>query len=88
MDPAQFAAEEAQEGVWPENTEALDAFLAVTTQWRVVGSAGGPLVTIGLDYQGVKAGLDLAGIAPSPELWADVQMIEAGALSVLNRRRS
>lgn len=87
IDPALFTDDEAEEGVWPENAPAVDAFLAVSTQWRMVASAGGPLVYGGLDYTGVRAGLDLAGITPSPALWADVQLIEAGALGALNRRQ-
>jgi len=87
IDPALFADDDVEEGVWPENTAAVDAFLAVTTQWRVVASAAGPLFFCGLDYTAVRAGFDLAGITPSPGLWADVQLIEAGALGALNRRR-
>jgi len=52
-----------------------------------VASAAGPLFFCGLDYTAVRAGFDLAGITPSPGLWADVQLIEAGALGALNRRR-
>lgn len=59
----------------------------MTTQWRVVASAAGPLFFGGLDYTAVRAGLDLAGITPTPALWSDVQLIEAGALGALNRRR-
>jgi len=66
--------------VWPDNAAALDAFLAVTTQWRVVASAAGPLGVGGLDYSAVRVRFDLAGIAASPGLWADVQVIGAGAL--------
>lgn len=87
IDPALFADDDVEEGVWPENIPAVDAFLAVTTQWRVLATAAGPLGWSGLDYQGVRAGFDLAGITPTPALWADVQLIEAGALTALNRRR-
>lgn len=88
VDPALFAETDDDDGLWPENAPALEAFLAVTTQWRVVATAKGPLFFAGIDYQGARAGFDLAGIAMTPEVWADVQMIEAGAWGALNRRRS
>ncbi len=59
----------------------------MATQWRVVATAAGPLLFSGLDYTAARAGLELAGIAVSPATWADVQLIEAGAMGALNRRR-
>lgn len=59
---------------------ALNAFLAVSTQWRVTGPGDGTLRRTGLDYQGVRAGLEMAGVAMTPALWSDLQLIEAGAL--------
>jgi hypothetical protein len=47
---------------------------------------GGVAMT-GLDYAGARAGLDLAGIAMTPALWADVQVIERGALAAMNEAR-
>lgn len=41
----------------------------------------GSIHRVGLDYSGVRVGLDLAGIEMTRELWADLQMIEAGALT-------
>lgn len=64
------------------------AFLAVSTQWRVVSIGGGlaPASTywIGLDYQGVEVGLRGAGIDATPELWAGVRVMEAAARATLN----
>ena len=77
--------ESPSEGVWPQNAEATRAFLAVDTQWRVVARAEGRVHFPGLDYDGVKAGFNLAGIALTPGLWSDVQLIEAGAVAALNR---
>lgn len=70
-------------GVWPENAPAVEAFLAVATQWRVVA---GPerLRVVGLDYAGARAGWDLAGIAMTPALFADVRIMEAAAIAALN----
>ena len=73
--------------VWPENWEALCAFLAVSTQWRIVAlmtQLNGQTYYQGLDYAGVAAGLAGAGIAATPELWADLRVIEAAARNALN----
>jgi hypothetical protein len=42
---------------------------------------------LGLDYSAVQAGLAFAGITVTPEIWADFQLIEAGALDELNKDR-
>jgi len=76
------------DGVWPENLETVRAFLAVTTQFRVVSVGGGfapsRLVTMGLDYAGVRAGLDAEGFAITPELWRDLREMEGAAVAALN----
>ncbi|MBW4708620.1 DUF1799 domain-containing protein [Roseobacter sp. YSTF-M11] len=71
-------------GVWPENVDAVMAYLAVCTQWRIVARADGPMHAVGLDYAGVRDGLKLARIKPSPALWSDLQMIEIGARAAMN----
>ncbi|MGZ9811288.1 DUF1799 domain-containing protein [Pseudoroseicyclus sp. H15] len=75
--------EEAGEGVWPENAEAVSAFLRVCNQWRVTEGMGGRL-WIGLDYAAARDGLDAAAIAVTPDLWAALQLVEAGATRALN----
>lgn len=78
---------EDEGGIWTENVAAVEAFLSVSTQWRVaMGHTG--MIVLGLDYTAVRAGLELAGIAVGPDLWASVQMIETGALQALNGRSS
>lgn len=71
--------------VWPENWEALCAFLAVSTQWRTSPIGGGMepmrLYWLGLDYAAVGARLD---IAPGAALWGDLAVMEAAARNVLN----
>ena len=57
------------DGIWKANAPALDAFLAVATQWR----------DSGLDYAGVRAGFQLAALDVDAALWADIQVIEIGA---------
>lgn len=62
----------------------MRAFLAVATQLRAQAAGSAGLVALGLDYAGAEAGLRLAGIAATPELWADLQAIEAGAVEGFN----
>lgn len=66
--------------MWADHLPALDAFLAICRQWRV--TAAGRF--LGLDYAAVQAGLELAGIVMTPDLWSEVQLIEAGACKGLN----
>lgn len=46
----------------------------------------GGLLAQGLDYQGARAGLELAGIAVTPALWGELRVIEAAAVAALNGR--
>ena len=71
-------------GVWCDNQQAVEAFLAVTTQWRMTGTPDGRLVATGLDYAGARAGLALAGIEVTPETWAEIRLIESGAMEAMN----
>ncbi len=82
------ALDRADEGVWPEHVAAVEAFIAVETQWRWVGGGMGGVMAIGLDYAGAQSGLALAGIEMTPDLWAQVRLIEAGAAAALNGGRS
>lgn len=68
--------------VWPEGWEAVQAFLAVQTQF--VHGMGGPT---GLDYTRVHNGLAMAGIACTPELFHQLRLLEAGVLDTLNAER-
>lgn len=80
LDPALFDAPE-EDGLWEIHAAALNAFLAISTQWRMADQWA-----IGLDYAGARAGLRMAGIKVSPKIWAEVQVIEAGAIKALNRK--
>lgn len=71
-------------GVWRENEAAVDAFLAVQTQWRRIGMADGTTRVQGLDYTACEAGFRMAGIEMTPDLWDAVQVIEQGAKAQLN----
>lgn len=72
------------DGIWPCNLPALRAFLAVDRQWRVASVGMGGVRFLGLDYAGAQAGLALAGIEMTPDLWSDVRVIEAAAVAALN----
>lgn len=67
--------------IWPENWTSLTAWLSIDTQWRVAGRAS-RLTWIGLDYSAVKVVLDAEG--HGPEIFADIRMMEAEALPILN----
>ena len=73
--------EDQNEGVWEENVAALEAFLAVSTQWRCLAHADGSVVRTGLDYTAVRDGFGLREIVMTPALWLDVQLIELGAIA-------
>lgn len=79
--------ERDDEGLWAEHRAAFAAFLAVSTQWRVVAGRAG-LIFTGLDYAGADAGLTRAGIEVTPQIWADLRVIETGALAALNEDRT
>ena len=68
--------------VWRANVGVVMAFLAVTSQWRHASGPGGSMPT-GLDYAGVRAGLEARGTEITPGLWADLQVMEFAALSAM-----
>jgi hypothetical protein len=75
------------EGVWPQNVATVEAFLAVSTQWRTgvrPAGFGSATLWIGLDYAGVRAGLEVAGIAGTPDLWGGLTIMEHEAARALN----
>lgn len=85
------------DGLWREHVPVVDAFLAVSSQWRTASAGAGGMITpaggviapnalvfIGLDYAAVRVGLDAEGIVVTPELWRDLRTIEAAAASALN----
>ncbi|WP_316191311.1 MULTISPECIES: DUF1799 domain-containing protein [unclassified Bradyrhizobium] len=95
-------ADAAQEfdGIWPENIPIVRAFVAVASQWRVVPRSAGGMITpmgghiaptipvvIGLDYGGVRAGLDAEGFTVTPELWRGLRVMEAAACAAFNEDR-
>ncbi|WP_237673578.1 DUF1799 domain-containing protein [Vreelandella profundi] len=87
-------AEEAEEAqaepdlfaVLPENWQAVETFQRCSRQWRFSGM-GGP---VGLDVQAVISVLSLYRLPPAEQLERldQVQLIERGALSVMNQPRN
>lgn len=77
-------SEPETDGVWADNAAAVEAFLAIQTQWRRLALPDGTTRVQGLDYAGCEAGFSLAGIAMTPALWDAVQVIEQGAKAQLN----
>jgi hypothetical protein len=80
--------EDEDDGIWAEHMTAVSAFMRIKTQWVVVGAGMDGKITIGLNYAGAKAGLELAGIEVTPALWDDILVIEAGAVDALNKGTS
>ena len=55
----------------------------MATQWRYAAGPMGGAIPLGLDYAGARAGLELAEVATTPALWADLRVIESGALEAM-----
>lgn len=68
--------------VWASNWDALLAFLAVETQWRIAAGVGA-LIWIGLDYSAVDVAFRRLGIGD--DAFAAVQQMERAALDVFAR---
>ena len=76
-----FDEDEETDGIWPENAPAVQAFLRVQTQWAYICPGDGTTRRAGLDYQRVEAGLRMARVDVTPDLFDDIQVIEAGVLA-------
>lgn len=67
--------------VWPENWVPFKVFNKVSTQWRV--GAGG---ATGLDYSVVYSTMDRMKIKKQLAVLDAIRVMEASALSTMNRR--
>ena len=78
---AHHAAQEFE--VWPENMPAVNLFCRISTQWRSLGM--GPS---GLDYGVLFACLGRMHLSEQAHDWLfdDVRVIEAEALSIINKK--
>jgi hypothetical protein len=100
--PALEAADEfGFDGVWPQNVAIVEAFCAVSTQWRVVATGGGGFagmggaaiapaqaMFVGLDYSAVRVCLDALAIDVAADLWRGLQVMEIAACAALNESRN
>lgn len=79
---AQAAKQETCE-LWPENEKPINLFSSLSTQWRV--SAGG---ACGLDYNVLFycMGRMSLSAADHDQLFADIRVIEAEALQIMNKK--
>lgn len=82
--PKEMQGDDQCDGVWPENVPAVEAYVAVSSQWEVIARADGSERVIGLRYGDATVGLRNAGIEVTPALWTDLQMVEIGARAAMN----
>lgn len=72
--------------VWPENWDAVRAFLAAETQWRAaIGPAA--MIWLGLDYAGLDTVLTRKFPAADAAMFDDLRRMEAEALAVFDEAR-
>jgi hypothetical protein len=71
--------------VWPDNMNGINAFIAMSTQWRT-GYGG----AYGLDYSALPAVMDLIGISASEraEAFDDLRTLEDAALEVIREQQA
>ena len=82
---AEFGGEaQGQEDIWAWHLPALEAFYAISSQWRteVVHNR---VVPLGLDYTAAQAGLQLSGLSIDAATWNEVKTIAQGALDEFRR---
>jgi len=81
-----FDAEPDVFEVLPENWQAVETFQRCCRQWRFAGMGG----AVGLDVQAVISVINLYQLPPEQQLERldQVQLIERGALSVMNEPRN
>lgn len=72
--------------MWPEHWEALQLFLGLRTQWRIIAGMGGARYQ-GLDYAVLYGHPRYARLESDEQIECleQLQHIEAGALEVLNQ---
>ena len=72
--------------VMAQNADALRAWLAVETQWRVAAGLGG-IVWLGLDYAAADVVLRRLDIPGADRVFADLMTMETEALAVFRESR-
>ncbi|WP_175400923.1 DUF1799 domain-containing protein [Terasakiispira papahanaumokuakeensis] len=81
------STDDAPGEVWAEHWPAVSLFLGVQTQWRIAAGMGG-LFYQGLEYPAIYGHPAFTTLDPDTQQTRleQLQLIEAGALEVLNRR--
>lgn len=81
LTPDDYAVENVAE-VWPDNVQAVNAFVAMGTQWRC-----GPNGAYGLDYGVLPQVLRLAQIprAVWPDVFESIRVLEGAALEAMHK---
>lgn len=74
--------------VWPENWKAVQLFLALSTQWRLVSlstMASARILQTGLDYSAVEPVMRLMRVKPRRRaaLFEQLQVMEQAVLDVV-----
>lgn len=77
--------------VWPENWNAVQLFLAVTSQWRktVIATMSKVIVRYdGFDYPAVEAVMRIHNVpkAERAEMFRSLQVMEVAAATAMNER--
>ena len=68
-------------GILPENWPVVEMFLRVQTQWRTTMSG-----VIGMDYAALAWVFKLYGVDDPRSLLEGLQIMEAAAMSVINKQ--
>ncbi len=68
--------------MFEENWSAVELFIRSQTQWRT--SVGG---VTGLDYAGVVALTKIYSVENLPDVFRDLQVMEATAMAILNKEK-
>lgn len=69
--------------IWPENADALRAFLFAETQWNVITSFAGAH-WLGLKYEAVERAFALEPPADAKDAWYALRVLEAEAIRLRN----
>ncbi len=67
------------------NADAIEAWLALESQWRCISPGPGAIIWLGLDYGAVDVVLRRRKWADPDALFADLQEMEGAALEAMNR---
>lgn len=83
LTPDDFPELDEEFGIWPDNAQAFNTFVAMQTQWRT-GMAG----ATGFDYAALPAVLSLVGVPADehPDTFECLRWMELHALDLLRKK--